>query len=324
MANIKELLLQLKDLAHCNDNLALTIRQTVLEPFQLDLSKVDAVRKPPPTPARFKQMATQLAPFAMRIVNQNIESLASLKGTTSKSKQYVITVNCLVDTSFYALSALRHMNTHTTLKPLDIEKTTSNLIGKMVDIGEYNRALDELRKFRSVLASVAKVQLDSKLTVDNKSKTIPKKRVLAETQDNNQSTYKRSFSPVPDSMIGNQWEQEMLYKYQDLFQFPYDTSINDRTMVLLVLAYQMNALRCWCEVGDNALAKYVPYFMEKSGNFIDWSKHLYKIDAETAKKQLDSFQRLLYKAANKYPLTGIFRGRNIDAHTRTYPVYTLI
>lgn len=44
--------------------------------------------------------------------------------------------------------------------------------------------------------------------------------------------------------------------------------------------------------------------MEKPGNFIDWCKHLYKIDPDTAKKQLDSFQRLIYKAANKYPLTG--------------------
>lgn len=136
MANIKELLLQLKDHTRCNDDLAITIRQTVLEPFQLDLTKLDAVKKPPPTPAKFKQMAAQLAPFAMRIVNQNIESLAELKRTVSKSAKYIITVNCLVDTSFYALTALRHMNTHTTLKPLDIEKTTSNLIGKMVDIGE--------------------------------------------------------------------------------------------------------------------------------------------------------------------------------------------
>lgn len=44
--------------------------------------------------------------------------------------------------------------------------------------------------------------------------------------------------------------------------------------------------------------------MEKSGNFIDWCNHLLTIDSATAKKQLDSFQRLLYKAANRYPLTG--------------------
>ncbi|KAG1071580.1 hypothetical protein G6F42_026010 [Rhizopus arrhizus] len=128
------LLTQLKDYATCNDDLAVHIRRTVLEPFQVDVTRPDSIRKPPPTPARFKQMATQLAPVAMRIVNQNIEALIGLK--SAKTSNYTVAVNCLVDTSFYALSALRHMNTFTALKPLDIEKTTSNLIGKMVDLGE--------------------------------------------------------------------------------------------------------------------------------------------------------------------------------------------
>lgn len=55
--------------------------------------------------------------------------------------------------------------------------------------------------------------------------------------------------------MSNQWEEEMLIKYQDLFQFPLDQSINDRTMILLVLAYQMNTIRCWCEIHDGALSK---------------------------------------------------------------------
>lgn len=130
------LLLQLKDYSSCNDDLAVKIRRTILEPFQLDLSRPESVKKPPPSPARFKQMATQLAPIAMRIVNQNIEGLVGIKRATSGN--YTIAVNCLVDTSFYALTALRHMNTFTSLKPLDIEKTTSNLICKMVELGEAN------------------------------------------------------------------------------------------------------------------------------------------------------------------------------------------
>lgn len=130
------LLLQLKDYSKCNDDLAVSIRKTVLEPFQLDMSRPDALRKPPPTPSRFKQMATKLAPLAMRIVNQNIDNLAGIKRATSPTGNYTVAVNCLVDTSFYALTALRHMNTFTSLKPLDIEKTTSNLICKMVELGE--------------------------------------------------------------------------------------------------------------------------------------------------------------------------------------------
>lgn len=130
------LLVQLKDYATCNDDLAINIRKTVLEPFQVDVTRLDSIRKPPPTPARFKQMATQLAPIAMRIVNQNIEALIGLK--RARTSNYTVAVNCLVDTSFYALSALRHMNAFTTLKPLDLEKTTSNLICKMVELGEVN------------------------------------------------------------------------------------------------------------------------------------------------------------------------------------------
>lgn len=130
------LLIQLKDYATCDDDLAVNIRKTVLEPFQVDVTRPDSIRKPPPSPARFKQMANQLAPIAMRIVNQNIEALVGLK--RAKTTNYTVAVNCLVDTSFYALSALRHMNTFTALKPLDIEKTTSNLICKMVELGEVN------------------------------------------------------------------------------------------------------------------------------------------------------------------------------------------
>lgn len=44
--------------------------------------------------------------------------------------------------------------------------------------------------------------------------------------------------------------------------------------------------------------------MERTGNFVDWSKQLMSIDSAIAKKQLDSFQKLLYKAASKYPVNG--------------------
>lgn len=64
-----------------------------------------------------------------------------------------------------------------------------------------------------------------------------------------------SNSIVPEVIISNQWEQDTINKYHDLFQFPLDTTVNDRTMILLVLAYQMNCIRCFCELKDGALAK---------------------------------------------------------------------
>lgn len=51
--------------------------------------------------------------------------------------------------------------------------------------------------------------------------------------------------------------------------------------------------------------------MERTGNFVDWSKQLMSIDAPIAKKQLDSFQKLLYKAASKYPVNGELKTNSI-------------
>lgn len=47
-----------------------------------------------------------------------------------------------------------------------------------------------------------------------------------------------------------QKEQVMLQKYGDLFTFPLDSTINDRSTILLILAYQMNTLRCWTDIAD--------------------------------------------------------------------------
>lgn len=140
---------------------------------------------------------------------------------------------------------------------------------------QYNRALDEIRKFRSLLASVAKVSLDNKTTVKppvnarspttntTTTSSVITKGFLTESPRNHQaattSTTRQSLSPVPDSLVSSQWEEEMLIKYRDLFYFPLDQTINDRTMILLVLAYQMNALRCWCEINEGALTKVTHY-----------------------------------------------------------------
>lgn len=110
------------------------------------------------------------------------------------------------------------------------------------------------------MASVAKVQLPDSSKSPTTKKTLqqlqqsptPMKGVLTESCNNYQP---RSPPNVPEFTIKNQWEDDMLNKYQDLFLFPLDKSVNDRTMILLVLAYQMNTIRCWCELGDGALAK---------------------------------------------------------------------
>lgn len=64
-----------------------------------------------------------------------------------------------------------------------------------------------------------------------------------------------SSDTVPANVINSQWEKDMLNKYDSLFQFPLDNTINDRTMILLILAYQMNAVLCFCEAKDGSIAK---------------------------------------------------------------------
>lgn len=132
------LLSSLKDYTQCTLELTTTIRSTVLDPFEPPRSKHAATQ--PLSRAQQKTLAVKLAPLAMKIVNQNIGSLQDLKvpGKVDTSI-YNTTVECLVDTTCIALTALRHMAVYTTLKPLDIEKLTSNLVCKLVDLKEVQK-----------------------------------------------------------------------------------------------------------------------------------------------------------------------------------------
>lgn len=129
------LLSSLKDYSQCTLELTSAIRSTVLDPFEPPRSKHATTQ--PLSRAQQKTLAVKLAPLAMKIVNQNIGSLQDLKvpGKVDTSI-YNTTVECLVDTTCIALAALRYMAAYTTLKPLDIEKLTSNLVCKLVDLKE--------------------------------------------------------------------------------------------------------------------------------------------------------------------------------------------
>ncbi|KAI8376402.1 uncharacterized protein BYT42DRAFT_498144 [Radiomyces spectabilis] len=310
-----DLLASLRDFSQCNETLICKVRTTVLEPFQPDVRPEALSRAVKPSSAEFKTMTVRLAPLAMRIMNENINSLRRLK-ESRQEKLYnrSAIVTCLIDTSLYAFAALKHMNAYTTLKPLDLEKTMSNLIGKIVDLGEYGRALEELRKFRTNLANIANVQFDSHPPMSSKSKLVSpvsaspraSKGVLTEMLNRGNDDLRMT---VSDTWMGkhghmSSWDDDMLQKYGDLFNFPLDPSINNPTMILLVLAYQMNSLRCWCDIKDGALLKYLPMLLSRSGNFLDCCALLKKFDPITSRKQFDSLQRMLFRAASKFPSSG--------------------
>lgn len=159
-------------------------------------------------------------------------------------------------------------------------------------------------KFQDILASLTKVQLKRDTTKKEGDRAVRSNRgFLTESQNNQRESPTPTHSngaskPAPDS----QWEDNMLKKYEILFQFPIDSSnMTDTTIVLLVLAYQMNAIRCWCGIKDKSLSKYLPYLLEQPGSFMDWAKYLCTLDPELGKRQLDSLQRILLKASNTFP-----------------------
>ncbi|KAI8890028.1 hypothetical protein K501DRAFT_169714 [Backusella circina FSU 941] len=302
-----DLLNHLKDNDHCNEELAQRVKQTILEPFKVDPSRSESLKQPPR--AVFKHLVNQMAPLSMKIVNQNINQLENLKKKQASIKNRIVVLNCLVDSSFYALAALRHMNA---TKHLEIEKTTSNLLCKMVDLGEYTHALEELVKFQDILASLTKVRLKRDTKKDNQDRTVrcSSRGFLTESQNIQRDPATPTPSQEPSSKPApiNQWEDDMLNKYEVLFQFPNDedNKTKDKTIVLLVLAYQMNAIRCLCGIKDRSLSKYIPYLLEQPGSFIDWAKHLCTLDLELGKRQLDSLQRILLKTSNALPSSSKF------------------
>lgn len=91
-----------------------------------------------------KKLTTQLAPLAMRIVNQNLQTISRLLMSRDPKPHSTVIVNdgdmqvvmqCLADTSLYAVTALQYMEPYLTMKPLDIEKALSNVITKIIEIG---------------------------------------------------------------------------------------------------------------------------------------------------------------------------------------------
>ncbi|KAI8071039.1 peptidase family C50-domain-containing protein [Gongronella butleri] len=162
------ILSSLKDFGKCDEQLALSVKKTLLDPFQGGVDTRNRL-----SAQECKLRATQYASLATRLLNQNIQTLKKFKewrkatdgdgdGNNSNINNNNTVKHCLIDTAFYAAAALHHMKPYTpTLKPLDIEKGTSNLICKLVDIGEWARALEELRRFRLHLASLINVPLDA-------------------------------------------------------------------------------------------------------------------------------------------------------------------
>ncbi|ORZ02602.1 hypothetical protein BCR43DRAFT_15849 [Syncephalastrum racemosum] len=317
------LLDQLRDVSKCDDALVETVRQTLLEPFQPQLSASGPTKRQP-TQAQFQAMTNRLSPLAIKILQQNTETMKHLKMTRTDSHNYSNVVQCLVDTSTCAIAALRHMKTCSHLRPLDIEKLTSNMICKIVDLEEHARALQEIQKQRVCLARVANIELRPTPPVSKRPNLLIEKSPERHTSNKSplRETQNHRGGNEPPAPMGSptaslramdiinlpaqqtQWEDDTIRKYGDLFIFPLDTTIVDRSMILLVLSYQMNLLRSWSAINRGALLKHLPRLFDKPGNFIDWCDHLNTIDEKEARAQYDLLYRQFTRSSNKAASAG--------------------
>lgn len=145
------LLTSLKDFNQCDESLTKLVKRSILDPFQSESGPDPSRRQDTPTGNQgYRHEAIRLSPLAMSIVNQNVASLKRFNGwvrTNMNSDmdhelraKWISSIKaCLFDTSFCAIDALKLMNVYAPLNPLDIEKTTSNLICNLVNLGEVSR-----------------------------------------------------------------------------------------------------------------------------------------------------------------------------------------
>ncbi|RUS29007.1 peptidase family C50-domain-containing protein [Jimgerdemannia flammicorona] len=341
----ESLLAALADTAKCTPLLSERVRAFLVQPF-LDSSTITSISTKSTTAKRTtskatamkmksnadgeaKKLTTQLAPLAMRIINQNLQTMSRVLASSPDPRDNSSTmalegrpqalIQCLVDTSFHSVAALQCMELYLAIKRLDIEKAMSNVITKTIELGMsrfwndiHDRALQELSCLRKRLV---KLVTPSALPVENLRELETKSaRTSKSTTKSSTTASKTTISkavpaaPVPsgsrqlttrikDPHKGVNAGDSICDKYKPLFSFPLEAELTDQATLLLILACQLNALRCWLELEKGTFIKYVPFLLDQQGNPHDWCLRLREMDKTVAVKQFDAFYRVLNKAA---------------------------
>ncbi|KAI8581925.1 hypothetical protein K450DRAFT_229931 [Umbelopsis ramanniana AG] len=292
------LLAALANFERCDNELAESVWKTLLGPLEGDkkLSKneLEIHRK-------------RLTPLAMTMINQNLVSFGKLHDraeSRNKLAEDSEMISCLIDTSFYALKALHLLNDTKTVKHLDVEKARSNLITKLINISQYERAFQELASFRAHLATLIGVSLETRQQ-EAKSVDIKDKSILTESI-NSPSTPSspRFMKPTARQLTAELYKtvavnktKDSLSQHADLLYLPMQANMNNLSMVRLILANQLNAIRCIVEMNGGANIPELSDLLERKGSFFDWCHHLATIDEEKAQEQFEYLYRLLSKAA---------------------------
>jgi len=293
------LLAALSHFERCDHDLSESVRKTLLAPLEGDrLTKKD-----------LEVYQKRLTPLAMSIINQNLASFSKLHdhAGNSKTAQDSEMIACLIDTSFYALRALHLLNDTKAVKHLDVEKARSNLITKLININQYNRAIQELTSFREHLANLIGVNPTSHLTqaVGGKALEAGEKSILTEALNSPTTPASpRAFKSTARQLTAELYKaatansaRESHSEHASLLQLPMQQNMNNISMVRLILAYQLNAIRCFVEMDGGARISELPDLLERKGSFFDWCRHLATMEEEKAQEQFEYLYRLLSKAA---------------------------
>ncbi|KAK9721486.1 separin protein [Basidiobolus ranarum] len=287
------LLSTLSDFKLCNSDLSNQIRNLLLSPFSLAVPNTSRTRRleKAADSIDLKAHATKYGSFAMRIINQNTAKMNTLKTRNTAEEDLAEATHCLIDSSFCAIEALDKMREHLNIKSLELEKATSNLITLSIDFRMYTKGLDELRKLRDRLIVASGGKPNSTKRTGTASarggKTNARVRTVKST------TRKPKNSPEPSGV-------DSVTSYAEYFDFPLNDKCTDRELILLILACQLNVIRCLSEIDYFGFAKvYLEDLCRKDGNAFDWCMKLKAINQENASKQTELMFRALQRVAAK-------------------------
>ncbi|GJJ77447.1 separase [Entomortierella parvispora] len=219
----------------------------------------------------------------------------------------------LVEISFLAVGTLEAMDDSVSTGLFDIEKARSNLITKTIEIGMKKRAFEELGFLRDRLLQSAQI-------IWGEADLVAKDE---EVKNNVRRGQRGSVGEDLDSPIT---------AYRDLLRFPFPHALKSgnpklsevarsascadpvQTFVLLVLALHNNAVRCWIDARNGALAHYLHEMMQQRDSPLDWCMYLAKIQPQAAHRPLDALFRLLFIAAGKV----VEANRSSEGHRQAF------
>ncbi|KAG0247733.1 hypothetical protein BG011_000996 [Mortierella polycephala] len=209
----------------------------------------------------------------------------------------------LVDIGFLGMKTLESMSddTATPSHLLELEKARSNMVTKIVHLGMKKRALLELGVMRERLIKAAMKLWDEQ-------------DLEARDRHHNQKPQ------IKEAIASSSSAESLKRQYQHLFMFPLPTAVSRSlassgkssplsstsssadcipTFMLLVLALFNNAVRCWTDVRNGALAYLLHEMTTQQDSAYEWCKNLVMIQGPSVARQFDIMFRLLFIAAGR-------------------------